>query len=154
MNQTTNKELEALAAREDRIITSDNDLCELFDRLTFRDGVVNWNWRYRGNPFKYEDRHGWLIWVEFQRPDTQTGEVGWGRSRDEIVWQGSSESSVVKTCWLLAKLIVDHELMEAFQYEGFRVFDPHYTLGDLQLGQKIGSRKDMACPYMGDKEGQ
>ena len=46
---------------------------------------------------------------------------------------GASESAVVKTAWLLAELIVRHELMEAFLYKGIRIFDPHRTVEELSL---------------------
>ena len=39
----------------------------------------------------------------------------------------------MKTCWLLAELIVRHELMEAFLYQGVRIFDPHHSVAELSM---------------------
>lgn len=74
---------------------------------------------------------GWTIATTFQRPDTDTGEIGRGKGRPWFIAVGSSESSVVKTAWLACKQIVEHELMEAFLFEGVRPFDPHAEIRDL-----------------------
>lgn len=74
----------------------------------------------------------WLIRFTFNRPDTVTGEMGRGAGRWELVAKGTSRTSVVKTCWLLLELLVRHELMEAFLYQGSRLFDPHKTVEQLR----------------------
>jgi hypothetical protein len=132
--------------RQDLIINTDADLQTVIDRVTFVNTRLDWNWSYHFRPL---GEVGWLVWAAFDRPDTHSGAVGRGRGRDEIVYRGASESSVMKTCWLLVELLVRHELMEGFRYEDLRVFDPHNTIGDLQLAQTVGTRaKDMACTYM------
>ncbi len=132
--------------REDLIINNDADLQTVIGRVSFVNTRLDWNWRYRFRPLA---EVGWLVWAEFDRPDTHSGAMSRGRGRDEIVYRGASESSVMKTCWLLVELLVRHELMEGFRYEDLRVFDPHNTIGDLQLAQTVGTReKDMACTYM------
>ncbi|HVI41833.1 MAG TPA: hypothetical protein VM577_14365, partial [Anaerovoracaceae bacterium] len=50
---------------------------------------------------------------------------------------GAYESGVVKTGWVLAEMIVHHELMEAFHYKGSRIFDPHNTTEELSVPQKM-----------------
>ena len=132
--------------RHDLIINTDGDLKSVIDRVSFVNTRLNWNWSYRFRPLGDVGR---LVWAEFDRPDTHSGQLGRGRGRDEIVYRGASESSVMKTCWLLVELLVRHELMEGFRYEDLRVFDPHDTIGDLQLAQTVGTRaKDMDCTYM------
>lgn len=84
---------------------------------------------------------GWLVNTTFQRPDTHTGVVGTGRGRKEFVAVGTGESGVVKTAWLLAELIVRHELMEAFLYRGVRIFDPHHTVDELSLPHRLREKK-------------
>lgn len=79
---------------------------------------------------------GWRVRFAFDRPDTVTGEPGRGYGRWELIERGASESSVVKTCWLLLELLVRHELMEAFQYNGAKLFDPHRTVAELALSAK------------------
>jgi hypothetical protein len=76
---------------------------------------------------------GWLVNTTFKRPDTETGIMGVGRGRQEFIAVGTSESGVVKTAWLLAELIVRHELMEAFLYRGVRIFDPHHSVEELSM---------------------
>lgn len=80
---------------------------------------------------------GWRIRFSFVRPDTTTGEMARGHGRWEFVDIETSESTVVKTCWLLLELLVRHELMEAFHYGGVRVFDPHRSIDDLALPKKL-----------------
>jgi hypothetical protein len=74
---------------------------------------------------------GWLVQVEFTRPDCDTGEPGRGKGRQEFVPAGTSVSGVVKTAWLLLELVVRHELLEAFLYRGHRIFNPHHTVAEL-----------------------
>lgn len=135
--------------RVDITINSDADLQSVIDRVSFKNSNLDWNWKFHFRPIDPDGRqNGWFLWASFVRPDTHSGEVGPGRGRDEVVWKGASESSVVKTCWVLVEMLVKHELMEGFRYEDMRIFDPHNTVGDLQLAQKIGSRGDMNCTYM------
>lgn len=79
---------------------------------------------------------GWRIRFTFLRPDNETGVMGQGAGRWELIEAGATESSVVKTCWLLLELLVRHELMEAFMYRGVRLFDPHRTVDDLSLPRR------------------
>lgn len=143
----------AVPNRTDAVINSDGALHSVLDRVSFKNSNLDWNWTFKFRPFKDgAGGEGWLLWATFVRPDTHTGQVGEGRGRDEIVWKGATESSVVKTCWVLVEMLVRHELMEGFRYENLRIFDPHNTVGDLQLAQKIGSRGDMACTYMDQED--
>lgn len=141
----------------DKTITNKRELREVLAGIAFREGRCAWGWMFKLAPVfgvsddpnvAEEARHGVRLWVEFLRPDTDTGAMGWGRSRDELVWFPSSETSVVKTAWLLCKLIVEHELMEAFEYQGARLFDPHATVGALRLAARDGGPRDMACSFM------
>lgn len=75
--------------------------------------------------------HGWLLRTSFQRPDTDTGRPGRGWGRWWHMPPRPSRSAVVKTAWLACRQIVEHELMEAFQLDGVRVFDPHASVDDL-----------------------
>lgn len=74
---------------------------------------------------------GFFVHVEFNRPDTNTGEMGVGKGRKEFIALDSSVSSIVKTAWLLIELVVRHELMEAFHWNGKRIFNPHNTVESL-----------------------
>ena len=125
-------------------IESRLDLNAVLDRVTFRPSCVNFGWRWevqtiwctscREGTCPYHGGtgcQGWLINTAFQRPDIASGVVQSGRGRQEWVPFGTTVSGLVKTCWLLAELIVRHELMEAFCFDGARVFDPHKTVEQL-----------------------
>jgi hypothetical protein len=90
---------------------------------------MGWEWEIEELPMD----KGWLVNTTFKRPDTDTGIMGTGRGRQEFIAKGATESGVVKTAWLLAELIVRHELMEAFRYRGVRIFDPHHTVEELSM---------------------
>jgi hypothetical protein len=131
------------AGTPDRQIGDDEALRACLDRISFQNTVVDFNWQFKFRPVTLgptdeapREERAWLVWAEFKRPDTHTGEMGIGRGRDEIVRVGSWESGVIKTCWLLVELLVRHELMEGFRVDGLRVFDPHNSIADLQLAQR------------------
>jgi len=118
------------------LVSTTADLRAIVGDVSFAPNCVNMGWAW-----EIEEVHvspdgalkGWLVNTTFRRPDTETGVVGIGRGRKEFVAVGTSESGVVKTAWLLAELIVRHELMEAFLYRGVRIFDPHHTVDELSM---------------------
>lgn len=139
---------------KDRQITTTKDLEEVLGKISFKNSILNFNWRYRHKPFlemvfpkhEYEGggmrkgtavQTGWLLWVEFERPDIHTGKMGWGRGRDEIIKMDSWESGLVKTAYVLYRFIIEHEAMEGFQYDGIRIFNPHRTVHELSLPDLI-----------------
>jgi hypothetical protein len=92
---------------------------------------MNFHWRWELIPARVGNQRGWGLQVSFVGLDRDTGAPGPFASRHEFVSVGASESSVVKTAWLLLELAVRHELMQAFRYRGTRVFDPHHTVEQL-----------------------
>lgn len=116
-------------------IESKEALRGVLDDITFAPSCVNMGWTWEIEELRLADGRlrGWLVNTTFRRPDTNTGEIGVGTGRQELIAFGASESGVVKTAWLLAELIVRHELMEAFLYRGLRIFDPHNTVEELSL---------------------
>jgi hypothetical protein len=119
---------------EQRIETQEA-LRAVLDQITFAPSCVNMGWAWQIEELRLADGslRGWLVNTTFRRPDTNTGEIGIGSGRQELIAKGSTESGVVKTAWLLAELIVRHELMEAFLYQGVRIFNPHHTVEELSL---------------------
>jgi hypothetical protein len=113
----------------EQVIRTMEELQAVLKDITFAPSCVDmgWNWEIEELPKGL----GWLVNTTFQRPDTETGKMGTGRGRQELINIGASVSGVVKTAWLLADLIVRHELMEAFLYRGNRVFDPHKSVDEL-----------------------
>jgi hypothetical protein len=85
-----------------------------------------------GYKFKIKEMgSGFLIQASFKRPDTNTGKIGIGYGREMFINKKADERSVVFTAWVCIKLIVDHELLEAFRFKGVRLLDPHKTLEQL-----------------------
>lgn len=91
-------------------------------------GPTNWNWSFAYKAITADNRAGFLLWVEFDRIDYDTGLAGRGRSRDMILWEGTYKSGVIKTYWVLVESVVKHELMHAFRYRGKELFDPHASV--------------------------
>lgn len=104
-------------------------------RISLPNTALDWQWKFHARkvPGDGGDISGWLISATFMRPDTSTGKLGEGRSREEHVAFGAHPDSVVKTAYVILKLTVEHELMEAFRVDGARVFDPHRTIEQLKL---------------------
>jgi hypothetical protein len=92
---------------------------------------LDFKWRFEIEDAQRGGQPAWHVRVGFERPDTDTGKVGVGYGRWEIIAGGTTESGVVKTAWLLIELVVRHELMEAFRWRGKRIFNPHNSIYDL-----------------------
>lgn len=125
-------------------IETANGLQAVLDAIEFAPSCVDMGWGWEIEPvyggemvtvmplgFQRHGLIGWNVRTTFQRPDTDTGEIGTGVGRWWFVSHGSSASGVVKTAWLACKQIVEHELMEAFMFMGSRVFNPHADIFDL-----------------------
>jgi hypothetical protein len=127
------------AAMPDRIVHTTADLRAVLDDIRFAPNCVDmgWAWEIEELPLAPDGAlKGWLVNTTFRRPDTDTGAMGVGRGRKEFIAVGTTESGVVKTAWLLAELIVRHELMEAFLYRGVRIFNPHHTVDELSMPER------------------
>jgi hypothetical protein len=128
----------------DRQVFSTEDVHAVLAGISFAPSCLDMGWKWEVEELRVGAEgtlKGWLVNTTFQRPDTDTGIVGTGRGRKELVALGASESGVVKTAWLLAELIVRHELMEAFLYRGVRIFDPHHTVDELSLPHRMREKK-------------
>lgn len=123
-------------------ITIENQaaLRHVLDGITFAPSCLDMGWQWEIETLYVVPGgvvRGWLVNTTFRRPDTRTGEIGTGTGRKEFIAVGATESAVVKTAWLLAELIVRHELMEAFLYRGVRIFNPHHTVEELSLPDRM-----------------
>ncbi len=117
------------------VIETAEQLRAVLDQISFAPSCVNMGWQWQIEELRLQSGclRGWLVNTTFRRPDTRSGEVGIGTGRKELITFRATESAVVKTCWLLAELIVRHELMEAFLYQGVRLFDPHHSVAELSM---------------------
>ncbi len=91
------------------------------------------DYRFEVDEVKNEDpeKNGFLIRCGFWRPDTNTGAMGEGFGRWNFVPRGSSVTAIVMTAWVAIELVVKHEAMEAFEFMGVKVLNPHKTLDEL-----------------------
>lgn len=96
---------------------------------------MGWKWQAKKNGKDFKIR------CSFRRPDTNTGEVGEGFGRWMLIDRKSDARGVIMTAWVCAKLIVDHELMEAFLYRNVRILDPHKNLEDLGFPHELGTNQ-------------
>lgn len=122
----------------EKLIQTTEDLQEALSQVKFINSVLNFNWQFEFRPVEIHEENkswmvkkAWLVHVSFERPDINSGKVGRGRSRDEIVWQGTTLSGAVKTGYVLLKLTIEHELMEGFHWNAARIFNPHNTIEEL-----------------------
>lgn len=111
------------------------DIRALLKKITFAPSCVDmgWDWEVEwveGSSVS-APHMGFLIRTTFRRPDRDSGVIATGYGRWWHVPPDVTPSGVVKTAFAAAKMILEHELMESFRFEGERLFDPHHTIDDL-----------------------
>lgn len=128
-------------------IETTTQLEDAIKQISFKNTVLDFKWQFEHKEVIIEDTDtgkkdlAWLVWVTFERPDTITREIGRGQGRKEIIWKGSTISSAIKTCWVLVELMVKHELMEGFNFQNARIFNPHNSVYDLAALQARHNRE-------------
>lgn len=115
----------------DKQINDIETLTAILAGISFKNSSLDFKWKFEVTECRDPDSPGWFVNVAFERPDTETGQIGIGRGRKEFIAKGSWESGAVKTGWLLVELVVRHELMEAFRYLDKRIFNPHNSVHAL-----------------------
>jgi hypothetical protein len=126
------------------MIKTAGDVKDVLARVRFAPSCVDmgWEWEVVNASWTWDEAEcvdqwtslttGYLIRTTFRRPDRDTGKIATGYGRWWHVPHDVTESGIVKTAFAAAKLILEHELMEAFRVDGDRVFDPHHDLEDLR----------------------
>ena len=123
----------------DKTIRSTYCLEQCVNEVSMENTCLDFKWKFEVENVKKPsffnrsncDKQGWFVSVTFERLDINTNVIGIGRGRKEYISFGSTESAVVKTCWLLIELVVRHELMEAFKWKNKRIFNPHNSVYEL-----------------------
>jgi hypothetical protein len=119
--------------KKDVAIIQREDLLDVLSRIKLVGPLERLNWCWQAVPTAMSPGgNGWMIWGEFDRPDRETGTIGRGTSRTELVLSGATISYVVKTAWVIVELSMRHEAMESFMFDGVRIFDPHRTVDQLK----------------------
>lgn len=129
---------------DEPVVNTVGELRAVLDRISFRNTVLDFKWEFEIEQVELASPNElgfWFVRVSFERTDTLTGVVGRGMGRQEIIYEGSTVSSVVKTAWLLVELMVRHELMEGFRFDDARIFNPHNSVFDLAKVQHAHNEK-------------
>lgn len=121
--------------------------CELertLQSVTFGPSAINYTWRFEIVPSETAIGPGWFVRIAFFRKDAVDGVNREGYGRYEFIQKGATQSAVVKTSFLLHRLIVEHEIMEAFLFRHYRPFNPHHLVKELCLirGKVIVEKKE------------
>lgn len=112
-------------------------------RISFAPSNLDMGWKFEIKESYEKDsvENGFFIRTTFKRPDTNTGKVGIGYGRWMFIDKNADDRSVVMTAWVCSKLIVEHELMEAFLFDGVRILDPHKSLESLAYPHELKKKK-------------
>lgn len=112
-------------------------------RISFAPSNLDMGWKFEIKESYEKDsvENGFFIRTTFKRPDTNTGKVGIGYGRWMFIDKNADDRSVVMTAWVCSKLIVEHELMEAFLFDGVRILDPHKSLEALAYPHELKKKK-------------
>ena len=105
----------------------------ILKKITFAPSNLDmgWKWQVKESYELNSVVNGFFIRTSFKRPDTNTGKAGTGYGRWMFIPKDVDDRYVVMTAWVCAKLIVEHELMEAFLYKNVRILNPHKSLNEL-----------------------
>ena len=95
--------------------------------------------RVRCEPYVFDvTEEGGTVFVQARlwRADADTGVEGWGTGPKHSVGSSSEDREgqpdyIVKRCLVAALSFAEHEVREAFLYDGRRVFGPHIGLTEL-----------------------
>lgn len=139
-----------------------DDVISILNQITFKKSCVNFDWTphveqvykrsspsYSGEELDY-DIAGWLVNTTFNRPDIDSGQIGKGPSRQMFVPCGATETSLFFSYWIAVEKTTIHELMEAIQFKGISVLNPHHTLDELSLPTAVKNLKSTPAMVIED----
>lgn len=120
------------------------DVRTILDRLKSAPSGIRMStekdYRFEVSELVHEDPtvDGFLVRCGFWRPDTNSGSMGEGFGRWMHVPRSASETAVVMTAWLCVTLVLQHEAMEAFEYMGVKILNPHKNVEELAYPISLG----------------
>ena len=116
---------------KNNVLTFD-DVQEILDNINFsKFSCIDMGWKFELTIRKgSEDLY--LFRTSFWRKDIIGGkpEWGWGRWHTTPA-KYATKTSIIMTAWVCVKMIVEHELLEGFEYKEKKVFNPHKTIDEL-----------------------
>lgn len=119
--RTTNFVLRATEGRWSRMVKNEHAarLQSLIERVSYRNAT--YYFRVGLTPgMKYP-----FVQIAHLRPDSTTGEQGWGFGGKAYISEHVTDSEVFQTLFGLAKAYEEHEVREFFLVDGKRPFGPH-----------------------------
>ena len=75
--------------------------------------------------------HTWYLQARLWRPDTDSGEMGWGAGGKNFISPHMTNSEITRICLKAALAFGEHEIREGFKYKGRRVYGPHLSVEAL-----------------------
>lgn len=121
----------------DERVNSVEDVRKILSQISFAPSCVDMGWEWQAEPVFTIARNGaanfvgYRLRTTFRRPDRDSGLVTKGFGRWWEIPADATVSAVVKTAFAAAKMILEHELMEAFKWKDQRCFDPHNSVAEL-----------------------
>ena len=113
---------------------------DLLSKISISPTCLDMGWRWRVTEL---GNYGNTFALSFQRPDTNSGQIGTGYGREWFVSNDASEKFIIMTAWLAIELILKHEAMEALHYDEIRILDPHKSLEELSYPNAKTSNKNL-----------
>lgn len=96
---------------------------------------------------KVDPNGRWYYQIRCWRPDTFTGEMGWGGGRKAYLSPHMVRSELVRLAFGLYLAYVEHEAREGFQWRGRRVFGPHIDVESMwEVAECYEARDDVRQP--------
>lgn len=86
-------------------------------------GDMNWRLSVSGGAI--------MLQATFPAPDCNTGKEVEQRGRKWYISPHMTNSEIVQTAFLAAKVAMEHELREMFKYKGKAIFGPHFSSDQL-----------------------
>lgn len=119
----------------DRIITTREGVIACLAELDFSKSCIDMGWAWEVieviNPANMS-RAGFHIRTTFRRPDRDPPhEIQTGLGGEHCLPNPTTETAVVKRAFVACLAILQHELMEAVKWRGYRPLDPHNTIQEL-----------------------
>lgn len=85
-------------------------------------------------PFKFHWDHmgdGFYVQARLWRKDTDTGDMGWGHGGKYYISRHATLGDLVKKLFVAARDYAEHEVREAFTYNGRAILGPHIDINEL-----------------------
>lgn len=105
-------------------------VCALLDRVIYKP-ERNYKFMITNSPEDVFYTNRAEVELRTERPDTFTGEFGTGYGGRRYLTPDMTDSQIVRTLFGACIAYEEHEVREAFQFDGKRIFGPHISIDAL-----------------------